>query len=80
MDMQADSRTGDLAEPLFSAPEMVMIFPPPNNDKTGERNPHFVAPIVPDPIQDDRPPINLFVQGTTSRVVLIRAFLTVWSL
>lgn len=82
--MQTDSRTSSLTEPSFSTSESletISILPhPAEPDETGQRHHHFAAPIVLGPIEDDRQPINLFVQGTASRVVQIRASLGSFSM
>lgn len=75
--MQIDCRTESLTQRLPSRPESletISILPPPLNEETGQRDPHFAPPITPDPIIDDRLPINIFVQGTSSRGVKICMF------
>lgn len=54
--------------------EGVDILQPPIDADTGEHRPHFGHSIVLGPLEDNRPPINIFIQGTSSRGILIRMY------
>lgn len=53
-------------------PDNLSIFSPTVDETTGEHRAHFSPPIRLGTLQDDRPPINIFVLGTTSRGILLR--------
>lgn len=75
VDRRTDSRPQTLSRSLFcpsNSSDTIPILPEPANEGTGQRDPHFTAPITAGALEDDRPPINIFVQGTASRGVSIR--------
>lgn len=76
IDRQIDNRQTSLKKqcPVPTDPyDGLYILPAPDDGESKEGHSHFSLPIVPGPLENDRLPINIFILGTSSRGISIRA-------